>query len=125
MGVVAYGVVSVSVNMTAAITGTDPLSGQQLSTDERIDLAARGIGQLAGGGLGARGYGVGREFKMPFGIWDGPTGKPGRIAPWGNRTGTDWGEFPHYHRAIPDPNNPGNSCPGQGMRNHRPWEGGF
>jgi RHS repeat-associated protein len=59
---------------------------------------------------------VGREYC--------PT-KNVRIAPFGNRTGHKYGELPHYHRGIPDPRRPGHSLPGQGKKNHRPWEGGW
>lgn len=48
-----------------------------------------------------------------------------RIAPFGNRTSHRYGRWPHYHRAIPDPKRPGHSLPGQGIRKHRPWEGGW
>ncbi len=49
-----------------------------------------------------------------------------RIAPFGNRTGHPIGEWPHYHRPIPDPaRRPGHNLPGQTMKNHRPWEGGW
>jgi hypothetical protein len=45
-----------------------------------------------------------------------------RIAPFGNRTGHPTGRWPHYHRNVPDPVNPGNSIPGQGIGRHRPWD---
>lgn len=48
-----------------------------------------------------------------------------RIAPFGNRRGHPVGEWPHYHRGIPDPKRPGHSLPGQGKGQHRPWEGGW
>lgn len=51
-----------------------------------------------------------------------PLGPNMRVAPFGNRTGHPTGRFPHYHRRIPDPNNPGGSLPGQGMNRHRPWD---
>lgn len=60
---------------------------------------------------------VGREYKF------GSNGT--RIAPFGNRTGHPVGEWPHYHRRVPDPSRPGHSLPGQGIKNHRPWEGGW
>ena len=86
-------------------------------------MAARSAGQVVGSCAGGYGYAKGGEFLAPW--WKGPTGKPGRIAPWGNRTGNKWGEYPHYHRAVPNPQKPGNSLPGQGMGNHRPWQGGL
>ncbi len=48
-----------------------------------------------------------------------------RLAPWGNRTRHPLGERPHYHRRVHDPRRPGQSLPGQGMKRHRPWEGGW
>ena len=38
-------------------------------------------------------------------------GKNFRIAPFGNRTGHPTGEYPHYHRGVPDPSKPGQSLP--------------
>jgi RHS repeat-associated protein len=60
---------------------------------------------------------TGREFTI------GNNGA--RIAPFGNRTGHPVGEWPHYHRRVPDPRRPGHSMPGQGLKQHRPWEGGW
>lgn len=52
-----------------------------------------------------------------------------RIAPFGNRTGNQYGELPHYHRRVPHPNPKraagGESAPGQGIGNHRPYEAGW
>lgn len=45
-----------------------------------------------------------------------------RIAPFGNRTGHPTGKYPHYHRRVPDPRNPANSLPSQGIKRHRPWD---
>ena len=45
-----------------------------------------------------------------------------RVAPFGNRTGHRIGEWPHYHRSVPDPRSPMDSLPGQGIGRHRPWE---
>jgi RHS repeat-associated protein len=48
-------------------------------------------------------------------------GKNFRLAPWGNRTGNQYGRWPHYHRrAAPAPS--GATPPGQGIGRHRPWE---
>ena len=55
----------------------------------------------------------GREIKL---------GSVCRIAPFGNRTGHPTGKFPHYHRAVPNPNKPGHSLPGQSKKRHRPWD---
>ena len=58
------------------------------------------------------GYKSGHEFKL---------GNKGRIAPWANRTGNEYGKFPHYHRRGkigPD----GQPLPGAGMKRHRPLQ---
>jgi hypothetical protein len=71
-------------------------------------LQAAGIGALTGG-LFARGP----EFRI---------GDRARVAPFGNRTGHPTGEYPHYHRSVPHPTQPGQSAPGQGIGRHRPWD---
>jgi hypothetical protein len=45
-----------------------------------------------------------------------------RVAPYGNNTGNKYGQWPHYHRAVKNPNNPSETLPGQGIGRHRPWE---
>jgi len=40
-----------------------------------------------------------------------------RLSPFGNRTGNQWGRYPHYHRRFPTPNTPGG-----GIARHRPWQ---
>ncbi len=50
------------------------------------------------------------------------SGKNLRIAPWGNRTGNEYGELPHYHRRIVDQET-GDTVSGGGIGRHRPWEG--
>ena len=47
-----------------------------------------------------------------------------RIAPFGNRKGHPTGKYPHYHRRVPDPRNPGHGKPDQGIGRHRPWDKG-
>lgn len=59
-------------------------------------------------------YKLGLEFTIP--------GTGIRVAPLGNRTNHPLGKLPHYHRRVPDPNNPNASLPGQGFYRHRPWE---
>jgi hypothetical protein len=125
IGLVAYGSFQLGTTFYEAATGQNPYSGQRSTDDERGDLFARGLGALVGGLYGARGYARGPEFEIPLDALRGPTGKPARVAPWGNRTGNYWGEYPHYHRAIPNPSCPGESLRGQGYSNHRPWQGGF
>jgi len=48
------------------------------------------------------GYRTGYEFRF---------GKNFRLAPWGNRTGHQYGKWPHYHRRGRG-----------GIGRHRPWE---
>ncbi|MFP4439784.1 MAG: RHS repeat-associated core domain-containing protein, partial [Chloroflexaceae bacterium] len=77
------------------------------------------IGGLLGGtaAQARRWYRVGKEFSI---------GRNFRIAPFGNRTGHRFGEYPHYHRVRRfGPKFPGKRFtprPGQGMDRHRPWE---
>jgi len=66
--------------------------------------------------LNLAGYRSGMEFNV---------GKNFRIAPWGNRTTSQYGKYPHYHRRVPDPKRPGHGMEGQGIKQHRPWEGGW
>lgn len=47
-------------------------------------------------------------------------GKNFRLAPWGNRTGNEYGRFPHYHRRGVGLD--GKTMDGQGIGRHRPWE---
>jgi hypothetical protein len=54
---------------------------------------------------------TGREYKV---------GDDFRAAPWGNRTGNEYGRWPHYHRRGTEGN--GSTIPGQGIGRHRPWE---
>jgi RHS repeat-associated protein len=63
---------------------------------------------LAGVGWAVREWSLG---------WEIAFGKNFRLAPFGNRTGHPVGRWPHYHRR--------GTGPGQGMKRHRPWEGGF
>ena len=44
-----------------------------------------------------------------------------RIAPFGNRTSSPTGRYPHYHRQSINPKT-GQPYPNQGMRRHRPWD---
>jgi RHS repeat-associated protein len=127
VALVGYGSYAATTNLYAAALGEDPYTGRAINAEDRIDIAARGVGQLAGSCAGGSGYAAGREFQVPWllGRSPGPAGKPGRIAPWGNRTGNEWGEFPHYHRAVENPAQPGTSLPGQNLKPHRPWEGGW
>ena len=73
---------------------------------------------IAGGGAGALeagGYFTGNEFEI---------GDNFRISPFGNGDAEDpAARLPHYHWRQPDEF--GNSPPGQGIGQHRPWQGGF
>ena len=70
-----------------------------------------GVGSCGLGYRGFRkGYDGGREWAP---------NKDCRLAPFG-RTGHRYGEKPHYHRRVYQPN--GKVKPGQGVRRHRPWE---
>jgi RHS repeat-associated protein len=89
--------------------------GRHLYEEERLDMGARLAGGIVGSVLAERGYSSGKEFCL---------NRDSRIAPFGNRTGNDYGEFPHYHRKVADPDNPGASLRDQGIKRHRPWQKG-
>jgi hypothetical protein len=79
--------------------------------------AAGTIGYAGGiaGGLEASGYFTGNEFEI---------GGNFRISPFGNGNAEDpAARLPHYHWRQPDEF--GNSPEGQGIGQHRPWQGGF
>lgn len=84
--------------------------------------AAAGMATAA---AGAAGYGAGARVVTPL-LRDIITGREYkfgddfRAAPWGNRTGNEYGRWPHYHRRGTD--GQGNTIPGQGIGRHRPWE---
>ena len=123
------GLASTVASTYEVVHGVDIWTGAQLTDEARLDLGSSIAGGLVGGILAGYGWGRGLEFENSR-QWildraPGPSQKPGRFAPWGNRTSNQYGELPHYHRAIPDPNNPGSSCPGQGLNQHRPWQGGW
>jgi RHS repeat-associated protein len=106
VGIGTYGATIVAQR---AIIGVDPYTGRVLTSEERTDALASLAGGILGGGLAGRGA----EIEI---------GDNMRIAPFGNRTGHETGELPHYHRAVPDPASPGDSLPGQGIGRHRPWD---
>ena len=61
----------------------------------------------------------GKEY-VPFG-----NRKTFRVAPWGNRTGHQYGRYPHYHRQGPKitkGKKKGETKAGQTMKRHRPFE---
>ena len=66
--------------------------------------------------INVEGYMTGLEFKFNPNF---------RLAPWGNRTGNRYGELPHYHRRGPIDQKSGETISGQGIGNHRPWQGGW
>jgi RHS repeat-associated protein len=106
--VIGYGAYSSAMAVNEVINGS--------SSEDRIDAAAGLAGGLLGGGLSGWGFGTGYEF----------TGNGWRVAPWGNRTGNAYGEYPHYHRRVPHPNPrraaKGEGAPGGSIGRHRPWE---
>lgn len=81
-------------------------------------LGVAGSLAIAGGGAGALeagGYFTGNEFEI---------GDNFRISPFGNGNAEDpAARLPHYHWRQPDEF--GNSPPGQGIGQHRPWQGGW
>jgi RHS repeat-associated protein len=99
-------------------------NGKILCDEDYIDRAAGFLGSLVGGGAVGGGFMRGGESKVPGQPWGLV-----RIAPFGNRTGNKYGEFPHYHRRIPHPNPKraakGESAPGGSKDHHRPHEGGW
>jgi RHS repeat-associated protein len=68
----------------------------------------------AAGKLAARGYRAykaGREYRITKNL---------RLAPWGNRSGSSTGRFPHYHRRKMWPS--GEVKEGGALGRHRPWD---
>jgi len=121
----AYGAFKLGEGLYTLATGQEYSfdgEGRLLTEDEYENEAAGLAGSLVGGGAAAKGYCRGPEFTI-FG--KNSSGQVQRVAPFGNRTGNPYGEFPHYHRGVPDPASPGNSMRGQGVGQHRPYEGGF
>ena len=76
-----------------------------------------GLYGAIGGVVGANTLGrmrepwIGGRRVAPFGNW----------TPNANRAVSKW---PHCHKSVPNPHGPG-GMRGQGINNHRPWEGGF
>jgi hypothetical protein len=54
VGLVGYGSFTMGMNLYAAAIGKDPCSGAKICDSDRIDMAARGAGQLLGGLRGKR-----------------------------------------------------------------------
>jgi RHS repeat-associated protein len=123
VAIITTGVVLTTLSIVRLVTRKD-LHGRPLSGDEMIDEGAGLAGGLLAGGVSAWGWKSGYEFELPFDACRGPNGKPARLALWGNRKGHPFGERPHYHLGIEDPNSPGNSMPNQGLKQHRPYEAG-
>jgi RHS repeat-associated protein len=112
IGATAYGGFQMGKALYEISSGTDWSTGLALPCGGRLDRAAGLLGAVVGGGLVGEGFAGGKEFE----------GDGWRVAPFGNRTGNPAGEVPHYHRAVPDPESPGNSVPGQGIGRHRPGQ---
>lgn len=66
------------------------------------------------------GFGLGKLYKKGSEIVIKDGWKQIRIAPFGNRTGHEYGKWPHYHARRLDKK--GTVRPGQGEKRHRPWE---
>ncbi len=49
VALVGYGSYAMATNFYAAAIGEDPYSGSPIEAEDRIDMAARGIGQVVGG----------------------------------------------------------------------------
>jgi RHS repeat-associated protein len=97
----------ISLGATATIRGF-------LGTNDVVNFSSGAYwGAFAAGvGVTAVGYATGAELSL---------GRNFRLAPWGNRTGDPYGEWPHYHRrGCPGPD--GQTPPGQGIGRHRPFQ---
>lgn len=102
-------------NGLAFITGNDtanPLTGMPYyspgdAANKKMDFFMTVVMNIAP-------YSKGIEFSL---------GENFRIAPWGNRTGNEFGELPHYHRLIES--SPGKTVPGGSLDWHRPWQKGW
>jgi len=92
--------------------------GTELGYGAQGVLGVAGSLAIAGGVAGALeagGYFTGNEFEI---------GDNFRISPFGNGNAEDpAAQLPHYHWRQPDEF--GNSPPGQDIGQHRPWQGGF
>ncbi|MCB0878949.1 MAG: RHS repeat protein [Thermoleophilia bacterium] len=95
-------------------TASENWGGRAADTCSFSYKVGEGAGFAAGLVTGSSEAMAGREYSFGLKRW--------RFAPWGNRTGHPTGRLPHYHRSVPDPANPGNSLPGQGIGRHRPWD---
>lgn len=95
-------------------THTRNKTGQFASVNST--LKATGAGMVAGASV----YGGGRVASFAKHGREIKIGNDLRIAPFGNRTGHQYGKYPHYHRRVVDSS--GKTLPGQGIGRHRPWE---
>ncbi len=95
--------------------GITALIREVMGTNEVVDFSSSAYlsGAAAGVAVHVIGFRTGGELSI---------GRNWRVAPWGNRTGSRLGRFPHYHRGGPKGPN-GERAPGQGIGRHRPWEG--
>ncbi|ANE58082.1 hypothetical protein AYM39_22680 (plasmid) [Methylomonas sp. DH-1] len=86
---------------------------EMMNTNSAVDLSSGAYmaGAVSGVAIHAIGFRTGGELSI---------GRDFRLAPWGNRTGNQYGELPHYHRRGVDQT--GQTIPGQGIGRHRPWE---
>ncbi|MFI3158437.1 MAG: RHS repeat-associated core domain-containing protein, partial [Methylococcaceae bacterium] len=111
----SQGVVNASAGFGDGVSfGTTALIREAMGANNVVDFSSVTYwGSFATGvAVNYVGYESGGEFAF---------GRNFRFAPWGNRTGNQYGEKPHYHRrGCPDAN--GNTPSGQGIGRHRPWE---
>jgi RHS repeat-associated protein len=87
---------------------------EMMGTNDVVDFCSAEYWSGVGAGVAVHvvGFRTGGELRL---------GSNWRMAPWGNRTGNQYGRWPHYHRrGAPDVS--GNTPPGQGIGRHRPWE---
>lgn len=93
--------------------GATSLVRDFLGTNGVVDQDSSAYWAGVATGLGVTAFGAAYGPELAIGRW--------RFAPWGNRTGNPYGEWPHYHRRGPlQPD--GKPLPGQGIKRHRPWE---
>jgi hypothetical protein len=101
---------------------------------EALQENAERAGQAAGAECPGRAWGYGGlvvgQIILAFGLADVAflgrefsIGEEFRVAPLGNRTTSEFGTLPHYHRRIVGPD--GETIPGGSMSWHRPWEKGL
>jgi RHS repeat-associated protein len=118
-GRIGFTAVGDAVGLSGLYEGTvgrSIITNCSLSEEEQSRRLGRGLGSVA---TVATARPIGR---MAYYGHELSYGSNFRVAPFGNRTGHPTGRYPHYHRRVPDPSNPGQGIPGQGIGRHRPWD---